>query len=498
LPSKNALFIAIFIKNSPQFNLLLLYVSLMCMTNDTQFPDGFIDSLQQAPGFNAESFIKTHQNTDVPTSVRINPSKQITLNNTQPVPWCRNAFYLDSRPSFTFDPLFHAGCYYVQEASSMFINQIIQYIYNKENGPYRVLDLCAAPGGKSTLLSSALSDADLLVANEIIKTRVPVLTDNLNRWGRTNVIVTNNDPKAFSRVKGFFDIIVVDAPCSGSGMFRKDPDAMDEWSENNVTLCQQRQERILADVYPALSEDGYLIYSTCSYSYEEDEAVLDWLCEEFDMESIQIPVQTEWGIVESQSSAHKAWGYRFYPDKVKGEGLFAACLRKRENTGEIRVHLNKNQPKPNYKEIDLLKPLVNNPADIYFFKLNDDWLAINKPLREGLETLQQYLYIKKSGIRLGKLGGKELIPDHEFAQSLLINKNAFLQTELTYDQAIAYLRKDNFDLDTTNKGWSLMTYQGQVLGWAKLLPNRMNNYYPKEIRIISQAPAPQPPEGGVG
>ncbi len=465
------------------------------MANDTLFPQGFIQSLKDIPGFDEQTFTAVHNNADAPTSVRINPNKKVQLANTEPVPWCRDAFYLQSRPSFTFDPLFHAGAYYVQEASSMFIDHILRTIYNTEDGPVKVLDLCAAPGGKSTLISSAICEDDLLVSNEIIKARVPILTDNLNRWGNSNVVVTNNDPKSFARLKSFFDIIVVDAPCSGSGMFRKDPAAMDEWSEANVELCQQRQERILADVYPALAEDGYLIYSTCSYSYQEDEAILDWLCAEFDLESVQISIDASWNIVESQSEQHKAWGYRFYPDKVKGEGLFAACLRKKEHTGELPTYRSKNQGKPNYKEIDLLKPYIDRPAEQYFFKLNDDWLAIGKQHRESLEVLQQYLYIKKSGVRLGKLAGKELIPDHELALSLMIDKDAFIQTELTYDQAIAYLRKDNIDnLDTNKKGWSLMTYQGHALGWAKLLPNRINNYYPKEIRILAQAP--QPPKEG--
>lgn len=465
------------------------------MANDTLFPQGFIQSLKDIPGFDEQTFTAVHQNADAPTSVRINPNKKVQLANTEPVPWCRDAFYLQSRPSFTFDPLFHAGAYYVQEASSMLVDHILRTIYNTKDGSIKVLDLCAAPGGKSTLISSAINGDDLLVSNEIIKTRVPILTDNLNRWGNSNVIVTNNDPKSFARLKSFFDIIVVDAPCSGSGMFRKDPAAMDEWSEANVELCQQRQERILADVYPALAEDGYLIYSTCSYSYQEDEAILDWLCAEFDLKSVQIPIDASWNIVESQSEQHKAWGYRFYPDKVKGEGLFAACLRKKEHTGELPTYRSKNQGKPNYKEIDLLKPYIDRPAEQYFFKLNDDWLAIGKQHRESLEVLQQYLYIKKSGVRLGKLAGKELIPDHELALSLMIDKDAFIQTELTYDQAIAYLRKDNIDnLDTNKKGWSLMTYQGHALGWAKLLPNRINNYYPKEIRILAQAPQ-SPKEG---
>ena len=367
----------------------------------------------------------------------------------------------------------------------MFIGHILKYIKPDEH--IKVLDLCAAPGGKSTLISSLLNSDDLLVANEIIKTRVPVLSDNLTKWGPANTIVTNNDPKDFGRLKGFFDIIVVDAPCSGSGMFRKDPAAMDEWSEANVNLCQQRQERILADVYPALKEDGYLIYSTCSYSVEENEQILDWLCDEFELESIRIPVEARWGIMESQSEKHKAWGYRFYPGKVEGEGLFAACLIKKESTGELPNIKYKEQQKGNFKEIDLVKPYIIEPGNYYYFKVNEDWLAIGRTHRQTLDILQQCLYIKKSGVRMGKLAGKELIPDHELALSLIINKDAFLQTELTKEQAIQYLRRDNIaDLETDKKGWSLMNYEGQALGWAKLLPNRINNYYPKEIRIFSQ------------
>jgi len=251
------------------------------MINDAHFPEKFIESLQNAPGFNAAEFEKAHQK-PAPTTIRANPFKHYKPKAGKQIPWCAEGFYLNERPSFTFDPLFHAGCYYVQEASSMFIAHIIKYIKDDAEGPARVLDLCAAPGGKSTLLSSALNPDDLLVANEIIKTRVPVLADNLTRWGPSNTIVSNNDPKDFSRLKGFFDIVLVDAPCSGSGMFRKDPDAMNEWSEANVNLCHQRQERILADVYPAIAADGYLIYSTCSYSVAENEAVLDWLCDEFE------------------------------------------------------------------------------------------------------------------------------------------------------------------------------------------------------------------------
>jgi 16S rRNA C967 or C1407 C5-methylase (RsmB/RsmF family)/NOL1/NOP2/fmu family ribosome biogenesis protein len=451
-----------------------------------QFPANFIDSLKNEPGFDRENFVEVHQNNSSPTSIRTNPFKISAQKTGEQVPWCPEGLYLDTRPSFTFDPLFHAGSYYVQEASSMFIAHILTQIKPAE--PVKVLDLCAAPGGKSTLLNSAMTPDDLLVANEIIKTRVPILSDNLSRWGTANTIISNNDPKDFNRLTGFFDIILVDAPCSGSGMFRKDPAAMDEWSEGNVNLCQQRQERILADIYPALAEDGHLIYSTCSYSHQENEEILDWLCTEFDLETVRIPINIAWGIVETQSPEKQAWGYRFYPGKVKGEGLFASVLKKKDSSGTLLSFKNNRNQKIDNTGFELVKAFINNPADYYFFKVNDDWMAINSQHRDSLNLLQHHLYIKKSGVRIGKLAGRDLIPDHDLALSNIVNKDAVLQTELSYEDAILYLRRENLTLNTDKKGWSLMTFGGLAMGWAKLLPNRVNNYYPKELRILSQGP----------
>lgn len=450
------------------------------------FPPHFLEDLNAETGFDSANFIDAHLHQPAPTSIRINPFKPADLKTDSQIPWCAEGFYLNERPSFTFDPLFHAGAYYVQEASSMFIGHILNTIRPNKEDAIKVLDLCAAPGGKTTLLNSALNSIDLLVANEIIKTRVPILSDNLNRWGTTNTIVTNNDPRDFNSIHSFFDVVLVDAPCSGSGMFRKDPAAMNEWSEGNVNLCHQRQERILADIYPTFKEDGYLIYSTCSYSHQENEDILDWLCTEFGLESIRIPINNDWGIVETESPVKKAWGYRFYPGKVKGEGLFAACLRKKESSGGVSNYKNNGQQKLPAKEMDLIKRYINNADDFYFFKVNEDWLAINREHKESLNILHRHLYIKKSGVRIGKLAGNDLIPDHELALSLAINKEMVLSTALTKEQAIRYLRRDNIDITVTGKGWSLMTYQGLALGWAKLLPNRINNYYPKEIRIMSQ------------
>ncbi|MBD1395188.1 methyltransferase RsmF C-terminal domain-like protein [Mucilaginibacter glaciei] len=450
------------------------------------FPPRFLDSLDHEQGFDRQNFIDAHQSEPAFTSIRINPFKHSALKKDAQVPWCAQGFYLNERPSFTFDPLFHAGAYYVQEATSMFIDHIMHTIRPDQEDPIRVLDLCAAPGGKSTLLNSAIKSTDLLVANEIIKTRVPILSDNLNRWGTSNTIITNNDPKDFNSIHSFFDVILVDAPCSGSGMFRKDPAAMNEWSEGNVNLCHQRQERILADIYPALKEDGYLIYSTCSYSHQENEDILDWLCTEFDLETVRIPIYKGWGIVETESPVKKAWGYRFYPGKVQGEGLFASCLRKKASSGGLSNYKNNGQQKLPAKEMDIVKGYLNQPDDFYFFKVADDWLAINREHKESLNILHRHLYIKKSGVRIGKLAGNDLIPDHELALSLAIDKSVVLDTPLNKEQAIQYLRRDNIDIQIANKGWSLMSYEGLVLGWAKLLPNRINNYYPKEIRIMTQ------------
>ena len=460
-------------------------VSLRLMINESIFPKNFLSSLSGEPGFDAENFIDTQKSIESPTSIRLNPFKKASVQTDQQVPWCAEGYYLDKRPSFTFDPLFHAGCYYVQEASSMFIGHLLKQIRPDNNEPIKILDLCAAPGGKSTLINSALNSNDLLVSNEIIKTRVPVLCDNLNRWGTANIIVTNNDPRDFSKLTGFFDIILVDAPCSGSGMFRKDPAAINEWSDANVNLCHQRQERILADVYPALKENGHLIYSTCSYSHQENEDIVDWLCKEFTMGTQRILIEPSCGIVETQSDQQKAWGYRFYPDKVKGEGLFAACLKKTEDTLQLPFFKSKGNQKLPAKEIDLVKAYIKEPDDFYFFKVNDDWIAINQQHKDSLDMLQRHLYLKKSGVRIGRLMGNDLLPDHELALSNDINKEAFLETDLDYDQAILYLRRENLAIETFNKGWSLMTFEDHALGWAKLLPNRVNNYYPKELRILA-------------
>ena len=455
-----------------------------------QLPSVFIQSLQNIKSFDQEAFERVHQSGEQITSIRANNSKKFDIQhsafNISEVPWTSNGYYLSKRPSFTLDPLFHAGAYYVQEASSMFLEQAIKQIIDVTQ-PIKVLDLCAAPGGKSTLIQSLISDKSLLVSNEVIKTRANILSENITKWGAANVIVTNNDPKDFQRLPDYFDMIVIDAPCSGSGLFRKDPNAISEWSEQNVSLCSQRQQRILADILPSLKEGGILIYSTCSYSEAEDEEIADWLSEQFKVESLKLEVDDAWGIVETRSPANNAFGYRFYPDKVKGEGFFIAAFKKPIITdgGSKEWYSRKKKKKLSAKEIDVVKPFLKDPDNFFFIKQKDEVIAMPLYLENDLANIQSALYIKKAGVKLGTIIRNELIPDHELAVSTIINTN-LPSIEVELEVALQYLRKQEIHLENGYKGWALLTYQQLPLGWVKCLPNRVNNYYPKEWRILNK------------
>jgi 16S rRNA C967 or C1407 C5-methylase (RsmB/RsmF family)/NOL1/NOP2/fmu family ribosome biogenesis protein len=453
------------------------------------FPPGFIQSIQHCTGFNEPGFEAVHQSGEQVTAIRVNAAKtnagilQQHLPFLQKVPWSGQGYYLQQRPSFITDPLFHAGAYYVQDASSMFVEQALLQTTDVTQ-PLHVLDLCAAPGGKSTLLQSLIHPQSLLVSNEVIKPRAAILAENMSKWGAANVIVTNNDPRDFQRLPGFFDVIVVDAPCSGSGLFRKDMDAVNEWSLQNVALCSQRQQRILADVLPALKQGGTLIYATCSYSAEEDEAITDWLVETQQMQGITLSVPTGWGIVTTASPVHNASGYRFYPDQVRGEGFFIAAFKKIEGLQQYQHGKQKNKiEKLTSKQISSLNAWVANTTAHIFIQQQDWVLAFPKPLEQQLLAIQNNLYIKKAGINTGTLVREALIPGHELAISNIIN-NGVAAITVDKDTALQYLRKQDIVPHTTAKGWALVKYNQLALGWIKILANRANNYYPKEWRIL--------------
>ncbi|HRH59704.1 MAG TPA: RsmF rRNA methyltransferase first C-terminal domain-containing protein [Chitinophagaceae bacterium] len=453
----------------------------------TALPAALLTSLENIQDFNKILFEQVHASGVQVTSVRLNPAKKIQLQQSNlayksAVPWCLHGMYLQQRPSFTYDPFFHAGCYYVQEAGSMFLWHVLQQLFANKERQLKVLDLCAAPGGKSTLLASFFTEG-LIVANEVIQTRAAVLAENTIKWGAANIVVTNNDPSAFARLENFFDLLVIDAPCSGSGLFRKQPEAIEEWSEENVKLCSQRQQRILSDVYTSLKADGIIIYSTCSYSKEENENILDWLMENFSVENIRLPVNDEWGITETMSDKHGCYGYRFYPYKTESEGFFIAAFRKKDGDENCRV-MKSSLVKLSKADNLLIEDWVKHSAEEFFFRHNDDVYAVPALFAADINRIIHALKIKKTGVHTGTVKGKDFIPSHELAMSMLLNEN-ISSVQLDKENTLLFLKKLDFQLPPNiSNGWQAVRFENIWLGWIKVIGSRVNNYYPAAWRIL--------------
>ncbi len=456
-----------------------------------------LDSLANAPGIDLETFVAVHEREDQVHSIRLNPMKIPTgadnggelvqlqsgywNGSAYKIPWNTDGRYLSERPKYTLDPLLHAGAYYVQEASSMFIGYAVREVLGKQR-QLKALDLCAAPGGKSTVLAASPS-FDLVLANEVISNRVSVLYENVVKWGSQHLLISQNDPADFQRLPEFFDLMLVDAPCSGSGLFRRDPDAMKEWSPRNVEMCSARQQRILHDALPALKENGILIYSTCSYSKAENEDILDVLVQKHGLESIALTVPSAWGIIQTQSDKTNAYGYRFYPDKVKGEGFFMAVLRNTRANGYGSPKIAKLE-KVDTGSIAIAQPWLTNPEKLFFFRKEDQMLVSPAGIEEELHLLAGSLNVRKSGVRIGQIMKNSLVPDHELALSGMVNETVS-RIEMDREMALRYLRKENFMPPGVEIGWHLVTFKGLGLGWMKVMANRANNYYPVEWRIRS-------------
>ncbi|MBX2915986.1 MAG: rRNA methyltransferase [Cyclobacteriaceae bacterium] len=441
------------------------------------FPHAFETRMKNSLGIHWDMFAHAHLQT-TPVSIRINPAKHKVY--LPPVPWSNYGYYLNERPVFTLDPLFHAGAYYVQEASSLFLEQVVRQAADLTK-PLRVLDLCAAPGGKSTHLLSLLSPDSLLISNEVIRSRAQVLWENIQKWGHANVIVTNSDPSAFQQLNGYFDIILVDAPCSGEGLFRKDPAACSEWSEDNVTLCSQRQRRILNDVWPALKQNGLLIYSTCTYNKHENEENLDAWAGAHDIDFFSVQLQPEWNV--ETISFRQSLGYRFYPHRVQGEGFFISAMIKRETTESTRIKTGGKLNAPSAKIIDRIKPWVDDPNLFQWGQHDDLIIQIPVSVAGEVEWISKLFYPLGKGTAVAELKHDKLIPEHAFALSNAINGNAFQTTDLNEADAIAYLRKDALTISEGLKGFGLVRFKNQNLGWVNHLGNRTNNLYPSNWRI---------------
>lgn len=412
-----------------------------------------------------------------PVSIRFNPFKPSdAFRDSEMVSWCPEGRYLKERPAFIFDPLFHAGCYYVQEASSMFLGRAYRQLF-PESAPALVLDLCAAPGGKSTHTISLLPAESLLVSNEMIPKRNAILRLNLVKWGTSNVIVTQNKPEDFAALGPVFDFVIVDAPCSGEGLFRRDPAAAEEWSESAVESCALRQKDILLQASRCLKQGGILLYSTCTFEPEEDETQIRVLLDSGEFESVELEPGTT-ALVKSKD------GLRFYPHRIQGEGFFIAALKKirseEHNIPKFKTHRLPGMAAES-------RHLFLNHRYFVQALVEDRLYAIPEVHASAFTYFSQHLFVRHSGVFAGTLKGKDFIPSHDLALSLSCSKE-LPGIDLSATDALRFLKGDVFQVPAESRGWTLVRYQGHNLGWVKLMQGRMNNYLPKEWRIVKDLP----------
>lgn len=402
-----------------------------------QLSDDFIRETRILMGETRFSLFMEAFQQEPPVSIRMNPTKTTDLlpgPQTTPVPWCTGGHYLPSRPNFTFDPLLHAGCYYVQEAASMFVNLIVRQHIQQ---PVVMLDLCAAPGGKSTALRAALPAGSVLVSNEPMRQRAQILSENIQKWGWADSIVTNNYPADFRKARLMFDAILCDVPCSGEGMFRRDEATIGEWSLQNVEKCWQLQRQIVADAWQCLRPGGIMIYSTCTFNTRENEENIRWMQQEYDAEILPVAIDDHWHITGSLLQGFEGPVYRFIPGITRSEGLFVCVLRK-------SGHANGCQ-RPQTKSLHVIYDRPQPTAK-----------------------------------------GKDLIPAHAEALSTLLETGKYPTAPLNYQEAIAYLRREAITLQSdVPRGYVIVTFMGHPLGFVKNIGNRANNLYPQEWRIKS-------------
>ncbi len=449
-------------------------------------PKALIELLQGVKGFDEQAFLAEHLASKPPVSIRINTTKwkaeDADIQVKEKVPWAQDGFYLDHRPVFTLDPWLHAGAYYVQEASSMFMEQAIQKITSCITVQY-ALDICAAPGGKSTHLLACLPKDCVLVSNEVVSARAAILVENMTKWGSSQSIVTQNDPADFSKFGGMFDLMLVDAPCSCSGLFRRDPNLITEWSPGQVSQCSQRQKRILADALPALAPGGFLIYSTCSYAVEENEAMLDWLVKTFHVKGNDLEwIDNQYGVVVTSSPECHIPCYRFFPGRVEGEGFFMALLQKE---GEHRTFV----PSVKYKQAEVAIPsggkaFLKNAESFLFHRHAETIYAMPEEVYKLFHYFQGKMNMRKAGVKTGDWIHGKFNPAHDLALSTLIKSDAFFSIEPDKENVLHFLRRHPFDIpEKLPTGWILLYYKGLPIGFIKNIGNRINNYYPKDWRI---------------
>jgi 16S rRNA C967 or C1407 C5-methylase (RsmB/RsmF family) len=444
-----------------------------------------IKSIGKYCDINAAEFINSF-NEKPNVAIKINPFKKSEnlsdyLPIAEKVQWCDEAYYLNTRPDFYKDPLFYAGAYYVMDPASMFIDYIFKYLNILDN--VKILDIAAAPGGKSIVVDSLLTDNSILWANDISYNRAKVLDYNLAKWGKANYIVSSAKVNDFFSLKNQFDVVLLDAPCTGSGFFRKYESWQDNFSENYINLCAQRQKDILKNIFDIIPMDGYLIYSTCSYTAEENEDIAKWVIDN-GFEEIKLPIPAEWGIVASE------YGYRFFQHLSKSEGFYYAIFRKNHFNSESKQlnYLNKKNLNP-IKLIPISKlndsGYINLTEDLTLKKFGKNINLITKNIDYWFT--KDFIYFNGKILSLGTnyIEENKTIPSPQFALSIY-KASDIPSIALSLSEAQMYLQKLSFPIDAA-EGIYLVKYNNLALGWIKIMNDgRINNYYPAEWRIIKE------------
>ena len=446
-------------------------------------PESFVASMRQMLGDDAERLFVA-LDTDPVVSIRLNPYKPAKVFEGESIGWSKWGRYLAQRPQFTLDPMMHGGAYYVQEASSQFVG----YLLKEDNlAGKRVLDMCAAPGGKTTIYSTLVGREGLVVANDINRGRTLALADNVQRWGLGNVVVTCNEPSHIGAFEHWFDVVAVDAPCSGEGMFRKMEEARSEWTPSSVEVCVARQKEILAEAWRTLRPGGKLLYSTCTFNDREDEGVVRWLMKEYgdSLEAVErVELDEEWGIARSDIGAFQC--FHFYPHKVQGEGFFVAIARKKE--GAVRRVVPKSRRKVfsqlQNKDIAEVSRWVDNPKQMTFKLIGDVVYGYDNAVVDDVVHLSESLSVVYSGVAMGQIFKGKLKPEHPLALFVGCNGVVIPTVEVSLEDALDYLRRQDIAALQFEEGVNRVAYGGVAIGFIKRIGARCNNMYPKDLRII--------------
>lgn len=447
-------------------------------------PEAFVANMRRELGDKEAELLFSALDSEPITSIRLNPRKRADVFEGRSIGWSEHGRYLESRPQFTLDPLLHGGAYYVQEASSQFVSHLLRGV---ELEGCRVLDMCAAPGGKTTIYSTLVGNGGLVVANDISRSRAMALADNVQRWGMGNVVVTCNQPAHIGAFEHWFDMVAVDAPCSGEGMFRKMDEARTEWSASSPEMCAERQREILTEAWRVLRPGGVLIYSTCTFNSTEDEGVVEWLMSEYgaDIERFdEVVTDDDWGIVRGDIGAFQC--FHFYPHRAAGEGFFVAIARKAESARHRATVKSRRKlfTLPVKSDVEELERWVANPHEVTFRLVGDMVYCYHRDAVDDVIALSETLSVVYSGVAMGQIFKRKLRPDHALALYVGMRAGSVPDVELDIDDALSYLRRQDISASQFEEGINRVMYRGTAIGFVKRIGARCNNMYPKDLRIL--------------